>query len=522
MFHYDSLLVLEDIQIMPIPEAYKYCCEAEYLKKNGLYQEAVTSYKKAIETDPHCIHAYYTLALLYHQTQQFDSAIMYLKKVIDLDPSDASAMNNLGVLFYATNQLHEAKHSFEEALSIEENYHEAQDNLKKVHQKMQNAPLQFTHNRAMNGNDIPSLKVGFISIWFERGQSYVTKTLRDVIAQEHEAFVFARTGGVYGQPMLQTDGMWAVRNLTTFPDYDIPCEIFGKWIDDNHLDVVIFNEEYDWKLVSFCKSKGVKVVTYLDYYTDDWKSSMGLYDAVLCSTKRTFLMVQDSCKAYYIGWGIDTDLFKPVSIKKKYTFFHNAGWLGINYRKMTPAVILAFDTLSRSNPDLTLFIHAQAELERLPPEIVHIVHNNSRITYHRETVPAPGLYHKGDILVFPSKLEGLGLPLLEGMSCGLPVIATDAPPMNEFVQDGYNGFLVKVAHKLTRQDNIAFPEEIVDINDLAIKMQKLAKDNKLQILMSNNSRKYVEQQLNVGNLKCEINRILFTLFANKIECQRQY
>jgi len=82
-------------------------------------------------------------------------------------------------------------------------------------------------------------------------------------------------------------------------------------------------------------------------------------------------------------------------------------------------------------------------------------------------------------------------------------------------------FLVKVAHKLTRQDNIAFPEEIVDINDLAIKMQKLAKDNKLQILMSNNSRKYVEQQLNVGNLKCEINRILFTLFANKIACQRQ-
>lgn len=82
-------------------------------------------------------------------------------------------------------------------------------------------------------------------------------------------------------------------------------------------------------------------------------------------------------------------------------------------------------------------------------------------------------------------------------------------------------FLVKVAHKLIRQDNIAFPEEIVDINDLAIKMQKLAKDNKLQILMSNNSRKYVEQQLNAGNLKCEINRILLTLFANNIACQRQ-
>lgn len=505
---------------MSIPEAHKYFYEAEHFKKYGLLQEAVVSYKKAIEKDPYYIPAYYTLALLFHQLQQFDNAIIHLKKVLALDPTDASAMNNLGVLFYATNRHHEAKKYFEEALSIKGNYPEARDNLKKVHQKLQNTQMQFTHNRSINSNDTHSLKIGFLSIWFERGQSYVTKTLRNVIAQEQETFIFARTGGVYGQPMLQTDGMWAVKNLTTFPDYNIPCEIFGKWIDDNHLDVVIFNEEYDWKLVSFCKKKGIKTVTYLDYYKDDWKPYMCWYDAVLCSTKRTFHLVKDFCKAYYIGWGIDTELFKPVSNGKKYTFFHNAGWLGINYRKMTPAVILAFDALSRSNPDLTLFIHAQAELERLPPEIVHIVRNNSRITYHKETVAAPGLYHKGNILVFPSKLEGLGLPLLEGMSCGLPAIATDAPPMNEFVQDGYNGLLAKVVHKLTRIDNIAFPEEIVDINDLAATMQKLAKDNTLQIAMSNNSRKYAEQHLNLDKLKYEVNCILHTLSVNESTPQR--
>ncbi|KKO19778.1 MAG: hypothetical protein DCC43_11000 [Candidatus Brocadia sp.] len=505
---------------MPISEAHKYFCKAEHLKETGLHREAITWYKKAIENDPHFIPAYYTLALLYHQTQQFDIAIRYLKKVIDLDPNDTSAMNNLGVLFYATDRLREAKQYLERALSIDGNYHEARDNLKKVHQKLKNAPLQFTHNRSMNSSDIPSLKVGFVSIWFERGQSYVTKILRDVIAREHETFIFARTGGVYGQPMLQVDGMWAAKNLTTFPDYDIPCEIFEKWINDNHLDVVIFNEEYDWKLVSLCKKKGIKTVTYLDYYKDDWKPYMRLYDAVLCSTKRTFLLVKDICKAYYLGWGVDTELFKPVSNGKKHTFFHNAGWLGINYRKMTPAVIIAFDAFSCNNSDLTLFIHAQAELERLPPEIVHIVRNNSRITYHKETVPAPGLYHKGNILIFPSKLEGLGLPLLEGLSCGMPVIATDAPPMNEFIRNGYNGLLVKVVQKLTRQDNIAFPEEIVDIHDLAAKMQELAKDNTLQAVMSNNSRAYAKQHLNLGKLKYEIDRVLHTLSTEAITPQR--
>lgn len=48
-----------------------------------------------------------------------------------MDPHDASAHNNLGVLFYAHNRFTEAKIYFEKALSLEENYTEAQQNLKK-------------------------------------------------------------------------------------------------------------------------------------------------------------------------------------------------------------------------------------------------------------------------------------------------------------------------------------------------------------------------------------------------------
>ncbi|MCK6467030.1 MAG: tetratricopeptide repeat protein [Candidatus Brocadia sinica] len=480
---------------MPAPSAQKYFNEAQTSQESGLIEKAVESYKKAIETDPYFISAYYALALLYHQIKQFDNAITNLKKVIELDPNDASAFNNLGVICFANDMFNEAKTYFEKALLIETNYKEARDNLKKIQQKLQQKiQVQPFIEQSINTirKNKKNLKIGFVSIWFERGQAYVTKTLRDVIAQEHETFVFARTGGVYGRPMLQTDGIWAVPNLTIFNDYSIPHEVIGKWIDDNAIDAVIFNEEYDWSLVDFCKKKGTKVITYLDYYKDDWKPYMYLYDTVLCSTKRTFNLVKDFCNAYYVGWGIDTELFKPLNNdEEKYTFFHNAGWLGINYRKMTPAVILAFDAISRHNPDVTLFIHAQAEPEKLPPQIVNIVHNNTRITYHVETVPAPGLYHKGSILVFPSKLEGLGLPLLEGMACGLPAIATDAPPMNEFVQDDYNGLLVKVAQRLTRQDNIAFPEEIVDMNDLVFKMDYLIKNPELVYKMQNNARNSV-------------------------------
>jgi len=35
------------------------------------------------------------------------------------------------------------------------------------------------------------------------------------------------------------------------------------------------------------------------------------------------------------------------------------------------------------------------------------------------------LYNLADVFVFPSKIEGFGLPLLEAMTCGVPVIASD-------------------------------------------------------------------------------------------------
>jgi glycosyltransferase involved in cell wall biosynthesis len=42
------------------------------------------------------------------------------------------------------------------------------------------------------------------------------------------------------------------------------------------------------------------------------------------------------------------------------------------------------------------------------------------------------LYAQGDVCIQPSKWEGIGLQLLECQAAGLPLITTDAPPMNEY------------------------------------------------------------------------------------------
>jgi glycosyltransferase involved in cell wall biosynthesis len=52
------------------------------------------------------------------------------------------------------------------------------------------------------------------------------------------------------------------------------------------------------------------------------------------------------------------------------------------------------------------------------------------------------LYRASDALLFPTRYEGFGLPLLEAMAAECPLIATDIPVVREIVRDGANGLLV--------------------------------------------------------------------------------
>ncbi len=53
----------------------------------------------------------------------------------------------------------------------------------------------------------------------------------------------------------------------------------------------------------------------------------------------------------------------------------------------------------------------------------------------------PSLYRKAKCLVFPSFYEGFGLPVLEAMACGTPVVAADTSSLTEIV--GEAGFLIR-------------------------------------------------------------------------------
>jgi glycosyltransferase involved in cell wall biosynthesis len=84
-------------------------------------------------------------------------------------------------------------------------------------------------------------------------------------------------------------------------------------------------------------------------------------------------------------------------------------------------------------------MHLVAATAALLPRIPFLVYSQvgplPKLPANVEVRRAPArnthLYREGDVCVQPSHWEGLGLQLLECQAAGMPLVTTDAPPMNE-------------------------------------------------------------------------------------------
>ena len=74
-------------------------------------------------------------------------------------------------------------------------------------------------------------------------------------------------------------------------------------------------------------------------------------------------------------------------------------------------------------PDIPVIIASQSPAPNSLPQNIRW---QSRVSDNRR------LYDEGDVCVQPSHWEGIGLQLLEAQASGLPLITTDASPMNEY------------------------------------------------------------------------------------------
>ena len=86
------------------------------------------------------------------------------------------------------------------------------------------------------------------------------------------------------------------------------------------------------------------------------------------------------------------------------------------------------------------------------------------------------LYNLFDVTVLPSTGEGFGLPIIESLAAGVPVVATDCSACSELVRG--RGELVRVLTTVTVGTNL-IEHAVIDVEDLARCIEKLYRNPKL-------------------------------------------
>jgi glycosyltransferase involved in cell wall biosynthesis len=115
-------------------------------------------------------------------------------------------------------------------------------------------------------------------------------------------------------------------------------------------------------------------------------------------------------------------------------------WIGTQeQRKNVPAVIDAFAQVAKRDRKIALVLHGpQGWLGSGVAESIRRRKLESRIMVSEGSLERPelaSLYSRASVFLFPSLYEGFGLPVLEAMACGVPVIASNRSAVPESAGD---------------------------------------------------------------------------------------
>jgi glycosyltransferase involved in cell wall biosynthesis len=132
---------------------------------------------------------------------------------------------------------------------------------------------------------------------------------------------------------------------------------------------------------------------------------------------------------------------KMLRVQKKYNFpYKFILYLGnIEPRKNIKSLVDAYNKLRRDNPELDKYkLVLAGDINPLCLDIIEMADKSA----YREDIDfvgyvdkddKPYIYNLASLFVYPSFFEGFGLPVLEAMACGTPVITSDCSSLPEVV-----------------------------------------------------------------------------------------
>ncbi|NLV40879.1 MAG: glycosyltransferase [Candidatus Hydrogenedentes bacterium] len=337
------------------------------------------------------------------------------------------------------------------------------------------------------------LNVGFVCIWHVRGIALQTLQIMRTL----------ETAGGFAAHAL---ARWEADKFTEHPPVDHPRVMNGgddpgpeecvAWARERRLDAVFFMEVHprDWKRVDALQAAGFRVFAYenLDVLRLEFLDRYARFDGFFHNTfetGRVFRRTHPQVPSLVVPWGIPEALFPPAPPRPAaggfLRFVHVAGWGGINNRKNTDGLLRAW---AKANPaNAVLRLHTQAPAEQYGPESARILRACRNIELREGTVEnIHAAYADADMLLWPSKREGLGLPIVEALACGLPVLISDGYLMKQWVLPGEHGLVCPAS---PQEGMMYLPEMRVDEDALAAMIRDLAAHPERVAAMAENVRR---------------------------------
>ncbi len=158
----------------------------------------------------------------------------------------------------------------------------------------------------------------------------------------------------------------------------------------------------------------------------------------------TWLAPDDACHPR-MGAERDEEVRARYDLPERYVFAIG----GFDLRKQFKQLLLAWTWVAQAEgADCALVIAGREPEWRSPlfPDLRACaselgISEHIHWTGEVDEADKPALYRMAQVFAFPSRYEGFGLPVLEAMACGTPVVANEISCMPELVADG--AFLVE-------------------------------------------------------------------------------
>jgi glycosyltransferase involved in cell wall biosynthesis len=222
----------------------------------------------------------------------------------------------------------------------------------------------------------------------------------------------------------------------------------------NKNDIVLFSDPLSFNLLGALFLKNKKYLIFYHYEKDpffykyipylSFNRMLENVDGIMCISKFSRQQLQNLnintkiCEVIY--GGVNHQVFKPfTSNAPAYDYILSIG--SEEPRKNMKNILKAFQILNRDFPNLKLLKVGKVNPKNRAQTIEYVrkfdLEQSVIFTDYVTEDVLSAIYSQAKVLLFPSLLEGFGMPLIEAMACGCPIITSNRDPMQELAGENY-------------------------------------------------------------------------------------